>query len=534
MQEFTERMPGGFFIYHADDQEELLYLNSAVLRIFGCTSLEEFKALTGCTFKGMVHPDDITAVEQTIQEQIRCSQYDLDYVEYRIIQKDGSIRWVEDYGHFLHTEAYGDIFYVFIEDATERLRSRMAQLEEANTALRDSYVRESTALQQAQSAIIARNSFLFHMSHDLKTPLNAIIGYTELLKLHKAEPDKIEDYLNKLSLSSHQLLSIVNEALEITRMESGRVELIECEYFLPELLLEIEKGLLPLAQAKSITFTIQHSRVQHQHLIGDTIRIKEILHQLLDNAIKYTSTNGHVSLTVIENDVRLKNRAQFRFIIEDDGSGISKEFMHTLFDPFQREKNTTRSGILGTGLGLTVVKNLVDMMEGTIEVESQPGKGSRFTITLLLRYHEHSSSDSVSEPASRVSLDSLKGKRILLAEDNELNCEIAEELLQSQGYVVDTVYNGRMALEQLQQSPPGYYALILMDIQMPVMDGYEAARAIRKLSDPDLARIPIIALSANTFAEDYKRSLEAGMNTHFPKPIDIAALQETIQNILSQ
>jgi len=674
VKQMTEGMPGGFFIYHADGNEELIYINSAVLRIFGCETEEEFVELTGFTFRGMVYPEDLEEIENSIAQQIENSIYDLDYVEYRIVQKDGSIRWIEDYGHFMHTKVYGDIFYVFIEDATERLKKRMTELEEINNELRNTYARESqykkailydaniflevnltkdefisasmqmsdgqvqdlfgymelppfkkfseyvefletkidvydkedlcrffdrkrlilcyaegeleqthdswvvdllgrrrlfhfifllgkneytddvitlsimkditeqikrqnllkSALQQAQNANIARNSFLFNMSHDIRTPLNAIIGYTELTKNHKTEPERIEYYMDKIRMSSEQLLDIVNASLEITRMESGKVKLIESVCLLGELLSAVEKRIQPLIDLKSLKFTVDKSSIRHFAVIADYMRIQEILNQLLDNAVKYTNPGGRITLSVIETDIRLKNYSRYQFIVEDNGRGISDEFQKNLFDPFMRENNTTKSGVFGTGLGLAVVKNLVDMMEGSIEVESSAGCGSKFTVSLLLKISEEQTADRHTKPMHLLTDDDLKGKRILLVEDNEINCEIAQELLSDRGYAVETANDGSVALQKIQNSKPGYYSLVLMDIQMPVMDGYAATKAIRQLENRELAQIPIIALSANAFIEDYKKSFESGMNGHFPKPINIDELQEMIRNVLSK
>lgn len=672
IHQMTEGMPGGFFIYHADGDEELIYINSAVLRIFGCETEEEFRELTGFTFKGMVYHEDLEEIENSISQQITNSVYDLDYVEYRIVQKDGSLRWIEDYGHFMHTEAYGDIFYVFIEDATERLKKRMTELEKINDELRNTYARESqyrkailydadifleinltkneficasvqeangqvhdlfgymgiqpfekysdyidflknnidicgeesfgtffnrerliqchdnggleqthdswvidalgrkrlchfifllgkneytddiitlsiakdvteqmerqnllkSALQQAQNANIARNTFLFNMSHDIRTPLNAIIGYTELARSHKTEPDKIDYYMNKIHISGEQLLAIVNEALEITHMESGKAKLIESEFLLGDLLGEVEKKFRRQADVKSIQFIIDKSKVKHSVIIADYMRMHEILSQLLDNGIKYTEQKGKISLSVIEKDMNLKNYSSYQFIVEDNGRGISEDFKADLFNPFMRENNTTKSGVLGTGLGLAVVKNLVDMMEGSIELESQVGHGSKFTVNLMLKLGEKQLQEEQEASLHVLSEEDLKGKRILLVEDNEINSEIAKELLISQGYIVDTANDGSVAFKIISNSTPGYYSLILMDIQMPVMDGHEATRAIRGLPNKELANIPIIALSANAFAEDYEKSFESGMNAHFPKPINMAELQEMIKDVL--
>lgn len=667
-----EGMPGGFFIYHADKREELIYANKAILRIFGCDTEEEFRKLTGYTFRGMVYPEDYCSVEESIRKQIASSIYDLDYVEYRIVQRDGSVRWVEDYGHFLHTEAYGDIFMVFIEDATDRMKQRMNELEEINEELRGANVRESqykkailyeaitffevslsrdrfisdplplvegkvynlfeymnpkpfekytdyiefcskkiepefmekfsrffdierliqcyergeleqtlecwtmdgigrkrlcsyvlllgkneytgdvvtlfvvkdvtdqiekqnllqTALQRAETANTARSVFLSNMSHDIRTPLNAIIGYTELIRNHIMEPDKIDEYNKKIRLSGEQLLSIVNESLEITRMESGKVNLVESKCHLAELLSDIEKSMVLEINAKSLKFFFDSSRIRRFAVIADYMRIREILCQLLDNAVKYTNPGGNISLIAEEVENDFPGYGMYRFIVEDDGIGISEEFIGSLFDPFKRENNTTQSGVPGTGLGLTVVKNMVDLMEGNIEVESKPGKGSKFTVSLRLKLQEGQDTGENVAAKELPDQDILRGRRILLVEDNEINMEIAYELLTGQEFLVETAENGSMALEMVEHSEPGYYDLILMDIQMPVMDGHTAARKIRQLSDSQLARIPIIALSANAFAEDYQKSMDAGMNAHFPKPIDMQELNELILSVL--
>lgn len=672
IEPILEGMPGGLFIYRAGGDEELLYINSAVLRIFGCDTEEEFRMLTGYTFKGMVHPEDIDEVEKSIQSQIANSIYDFDYVEYRIIQKDGTIRWIEDYGHFIHTEAYGDIFYVFIDDSTERLKNRMNELEKMNDELRAIYARESqyrkailydaisffevnltrdrflsayiqmqdgqlkdffehsgiprfekysdyvrfwmrdmdpeeaeefakfidegrlircydkgeleqtydgwmtdimgrrhlyhyafllgkneytgdvvtmaitkdmteqvqrqkllkSALSQAQTAYIARNTFLQNMSHDVRTPLNAIIGYTELARKNREDDEKLDNYLSQIRIASEQLLAIVNESLEITRMESGKVTLVENIVMLGDLLAELERSIQPQVKVKTIRFGIDRSRVQHGVMYMDFLRIKELLFQLLDNAVKYTEPNGRVTLTVVEEDVQLRHYGKFQFIVEDNGRGISQEFKKDLFQPFKRERNTTKSGVLGTGLGLSVVKSIVDLMEGSVEVESEEGKGSKFTVDLLFKLPDELPEQDQTHPLPD-KID-LKGKRILLVEDNEINCEIAQELLDDEGYIVETANDGSVALEMVRNAEPKYYDLILMDIQMPVMDGHKATKAIRALENRELADIPIIALSANAFAEDYKRSIEAGMNAHIPKPIRVEELQETIRSVLER
>ena len=389
-----------------------------------------------------------------------------------------------------------------------------------------------SALRQARAANIARDTFLVNMSHDIRTPLNAIIGYAELLKSRKSDPEKVDDYLDKIRASSEQLLSILNESLEVTRMESGRVNLIESECNLGELFAEIKKSVLPIMKKKSIRFRIDSTGVEHFAVIADFIRIKEVLMQLLDNAAKYMNPDGTITLTIAETEIDMKGYKKYRFIVEDNGIGISEKFKEQLFDPFKRENNTTHSGVLGIGLGLTVVKNFVEMMEGDIAVESELGKGSKFTVSLLLKLQEASEKTRIQASDIPRKHKSSKSRRLLVVEDNEINCEIVEELLKDKGYLVETAANGRIALETVENAKDDYFAAILMDIQMPEMDGYEATRAIRGLENPALAQIPIIALSANAFAEDYQKSIDAGMVAHFPKPINIDALHDLISRIL--
>ncbi len=669
-ERFMDEMPGGFFVYRADDAEEFLYINRAMLRIFGCDTEEEFRELTRNSFHHMVHPDDIREVQRSIAAQIADSTYDLDYVEYRIRKKDGTVRWVEDYGHFLHDKKYGDIFYVFIEDATERLKKRTEQLEEINRELRQLYIRESQykkailhdafsffeinltsdefvtnitqmveghtvdlfdfmgvqhfqkfseyvsfwaeqmipdelnkfknffhverlircyekgeleqayngwsvdaqgrrrlnryvvllgrneysgdiialviakditdqvegqrllqiALQQAQAANVAKNAFLANMSHDIRTPLNAIIGFTDLIDTHLSDRNKVKTYLEKIRDSSNQLLMSVNESLEITRMESGKAALAETECSIEELLDEVEEKARIAVRPKGHRLTVDCSGVRHHAVVLDIVRMREILDQLLDNAVKYTAPGGRISLQVRELEEAPKGYGKYQFIVSDNGIGISEDFLDKMFEPFERENNTTKSGVMGSGLGLALTKNLVDMMEGTIQVSSRVGEGSQFVVTLLFRLQADQSPHAVLPRTLNV--EELKGKRVLLAEDNEINSEIAKELLTDQGFLVYTARDGQEVVDMIRESAPGDYDVVLMDIQMPVKDGYEAAREIRRLPNTDLAGIPIIAVSANAFAEDQEKSLEAGMNCHFPKPIDIEKLCETIGKVL--
>jgi PAS domain S-box-containing protein len=662
---FMDEMPGGFFIYHADGDEKLIFANQAMLRIFQCETLDEFRALTGNSFRGIVHPDDLEEVEQSIQEQIAASQYDLDYIEYRITRKDGSVRWLEDYGHFIRNRSVGDIFYVFASDATEKknhllnlieaynkernsinqehlrrlevieglsinydsilyadldsdtilpyrlssrtkrqfderfqkrqflwyvsdyidtwvhpedrgmlsratapeyIRKRLAdgktyyinyrvingekiqylQLRIVNVSKKDhisqivlGYRRVDeelrremeqkqileSALENAKLAILAKNTFLSNMSHDMRTPLNAIFGFTGLAKKHLDDTEAMCSYLEKIETSSRQLLDLIDKVLEISWTETDNTHITETECSLRSILQDVHRSLSLPASEKNIAFTLDDAGLEHPDIYGDPDKLRHLFLYLADNAVTYTQTDGQVELTVREVEKLSNDYIVYQFIFRDTGIGISESSLQRIFDPFEREKNTTFSGIHGTGLGLTIARNIAEMMQGSIDVESTLGVGSTFTATLRLRIQNQT--DPVFADSNEV-LQRLFDQKILLVEDNEINLEIETEMLEELGFLIDTAENGSIAVEKIRNAKPGEYALILMDIQMPVMDGRAATRAIRSLEDPELSHIPIIALTADAFESDRLKSIECGMDAHLTKPIDVPVLLETI------
>lgn len=686
LKKFMDKMPGGFLIYRADEKEEILYVNRALLRIFGCETPGEFQELTGNSFRGIVHPDELLEVEESIQEQIEHSQFDLDYVEYRIIRKDGEIRWVEDYGHFLRSESAGDFFYVFISDATEKVQQRIAertallnekllkekilqnqiaeydkelkvihqehlrrlevieglsvnydsilyvnldtdkilpyrlsemtkplfgrkfhpkslqrfQMDYVSTLVhpedRTSYTHSTDpdyirsrlsavktfyfnyriqmdgelqylqlrianvggagdvsrvvfgyrrvdeeirfemeqkklyedALNHARLANIAKDTFLSNMSHDMRTPLNAITGFTKLARNHAKDTDKIQEYLDKINISSQQLLYLVNDILEISRMESALVQLEEVECNLLELMQDIQETLLDQVGGKDISTDL--SGIIHHNIYCDSNKLKQILLRLIGNAIKFTEDGGRIRITGVETWDSSTDYAVYRFSVEDNGIGMEADYLEHIFEPFERIRNTTLSGIHGIGLGLTIAQKYVEMMGGHIDVRSIPGNGSCFTVTLSLRIQNLLTSHKEGIEAALVQF--LGRRKILLVDDNEFNRELETELLEDAGFTVDVAEDGSIAVEKVLSSSPGFYALILMDIQMPVMDGYEATRVIRKIENPSLAEIPIIAVSANAYEEDRKMARESGMNAHLPKPLDLPVLFELMTEIL--
>ena len=389
-----------------------------------------------------------------------------------------------------------------------------------------------SALRQAETERLARNTFFANMSHDIRTPLNAIIGYAELLKGCVGDPGKVGECIEKIHLSGEELLAVFEEFLKDNLNEPARAELTEREYHLGELLREVEKNAERPLKAKHIRFRLDKTHINHFSVEVDYIRLREILNQLLDNAIKYTQAEGQVSLTVRESASDKKGRGMYRFIIEDNGCGIPEERLETIFQPSVMEKNAVYNGM--PAAGLAVVRSYAETMGGSISVESRAGEGSVFTVSLPIKYpvsasfmeHESAASDQRGAEEEK--------RTILLAEDNGINREIEEELLKNLGYRVETACDGVSAYEMLKDAEPGKYALVLMDIQMPGMNGYETAQAIRRLENEALSRVPIVALSSDAMEGDREKSLRAGMNEHFTKPIDIEALQELIDRILEE
>ena len=934
IEQLGEIMPGGFFMYKADESEELLYANKAVCDIFGCDSLEDFKELTGFTFRGMVHPDDYEQIATSIMEQVAESREDLDYVEFRIIRKDGEIRWIDDFGHYVESDVYKGLYYVFISDITDKheqmesdkaLRSAviealtsvydsvwlindiaaerfelfridedMAHLMPANVAERitkfsealafysnlvleedrkefleavtlekleqntdykriysvpfrrvfesgvrhyrlefakldlpggktgivagfkdvddevrkdqqtqkslavrsaviealtrvydsvwlindvaaeefelfrideemthlmpahvavnikkfseafafysklvheedrqqfldavtpenivantedkiiysvpfrrvfetgiryyrlefakldlgdgetgivagfkdvDDEVRKEQQIQQALREAVdaanasskAKSDFLSSMSHDIRTPMNGIIGMTAIAANNLDDRDRVADCLRKIDDSSTHLLSLINEVLDMNKIESGKVELVEEEFNLAELIDRTLVMTRPQMQARKHSFRVNIINLEHEQVIGDSRRLQQVFTNIMSNAIKYTPEGGIISLSVKESPTKTLGFGYYEFIFEDNGYGMTEEFLARLFEPFTRAGDKQTASIQGTGLGMTITRNIVRMMGGDILVESKFGEGSKFTVNVYLKLqntedivydnfvdlrvlvadddpvccestceilndlgmnsewaltgktavdrvksrHEQgrdffavivdwklpdqdgvetvrqirqlagedvrivvfsaydwsdieqeareAGADSfISKPVFRTKLAglfdflvndrgdaadmdeplheleelNLEGYRVLLAEDQEINAEIAMDFLEMTGLEVDWAKDGSEMVEMLAESPDGYYSLILSDIQMPVMNGYEAARAIRAIDRPYAKEVPIVAMSANAFAEDVMNSKKAGMNDHISKPIDIEVLARVLQ-----
>ena len=390
------------------------------------------------------------------------------------------------------------------------------------------------ALTNAQAANVAKTAFLNSMSHDIRTPLNAITGYTTMAKKHLDSPGSVADYLEKIDVSGHQLLELINQVLEMSRIESGKVVLSEEPADVIERAYDMKTLSGTDIENKDLKYTVIIKDVPHRFVLTDGSRMNQIILNIIGNAIKYTPEGGSIDYTVEEKPCDRPGRSIYSFTVADTGIGMSEEFQKHLFEEFARENTSTVSHIQGTGLGMPIVKKLVDLMGGSIDVSSKLGEGTTIKVSVPMKWDEKAESRS-KEKAEQRNLN-FKGKRLLLAEDNEMNREIALDILQEAGFVVETAEDGDIAVEMIkataERGDSEYYSAVLMDIQMPRMNGYEATRAIRALYDPQHTHLPIIALSANAFEEDRQKLLDAGMDDHVAKPIDIQKLKKTLAKYL--
>lgn len=390
----------------------------------------------------------------------------------------------------------------------------------------------AAALAAAEQANIAKTQFLNSMSHDIRTPMNAIIGFTSLAAAHMDKPELLQDYLQKISVAGEHLLALINDVLDMSRIESGKMKILEKPMHLSELLQEIRTIIQPDITAKQLDFVVDTVDVVHEHIIADRLRLTQVLLNILGNGVKFNKVGGLISLQIKEERNAPEGCANYKFIIRDTGIGMSKEFQKHIFESFARAETATVSGIQGTGLGMAITKKIVDMMNGTIAVKSKVGVGTEFDVCLTFRIAGEKKAAKPQPAQTKAEIEAaLQGKHILLVEDNKLNQEIAQTILTEAGFVIDTADDGTVAVEKLSKAAAGQYDLVLMDIQMPLMDGYEATRQIRAL-DTEIASIPIIAMTANAFDEDKEKALATGMNGHLAKPINICLLKKAIAKAL--
>ena len=387
------------------------------------------------------------------------------------------------------------------------------------------------ALAATDRANAAKTEFMSQMSHDIRTPMNGIVGMTAIAKAHLDQPERVADCLKKIETASAQLLRLINEVLDMSRIESGRIELEQAPFDLQELMDNMLDMTRAQLQAKGHTLQVQTQGLTHRRVVGDQGRLQQVCVNLMSNAIKYTPDGGHIRISLTEKPSGRESVGCYQWVFEDDGIGMTPEFLERIFEPFARAEDSRTSRIQGTGLGMTIAKSILDRMGGTIRVESQPNRGSRFTVTLCLKWEQ---ADEAGEQTTAGSPERTRfpGKHVLVVEDNELNAEIAGELLSGTEAEVSFAADGRQAVELFSRSREGFYDLILMDIQMPVMDGYQATKAIRALPREDARRVPIVAMTANAFHTDVQMSMDAGMNAHLSKPVDLRKLMEVLNRWL--
>ena len=642
VQEIGKHMPGGFFIYKAAPPEELLYVNEAVIRMFGCDSLEDFKKLTGYTFKGMLHPEDYAAVSESINKQIEQSSGKMDYVEYRIIRKDGAVRWVDDYGHYTETEAYGGIYYVFISDITEK-KERMEsdrkkhrkELDNMITAMASDYrsvyhvdldaddavcyradpadltdregdhfpfhrhfteygeqyvdaeyreeflrfidpdnIRKALAteniiairyltrrggreayemlrmagvrhpadredhivhavglgftnidsemrknleqqkaladaLASAEQANKAKTAFLSNMSHEIRTPMNAIIGLNSLALRNRDLPAETRGYLEKIDGSARHLLGLINDILDMSRIESGRMVLRKEEFSFRNMLEQINTMVMSQCAEKGLKYECRVLGGVSDYYIGDDMKLKQVLINILSNAIKFTDAPGEVSLSV-ERTGTFGEQSTLKFVIRDTGIGMDPSFLPRVFDSFAQENNSRSSKYGSTGLGMAITKSLVDLMNGTISVESEKGVGSAFTVILSLRNCVHTG------PATHYIKP--KDMHVLIVDDEEIAAEHARLVLEEVGIQADISLSGEEALHmlELRHTKHSPYNLVLLDWKMPEMDGLEVAREIRKRYDNETT---VIILTSFNWDEIMDEALHIGVDSFLAKPL---------------
>ena len=410
----------------------------------------------------------------------------------------------------------------------------MKEMEESNKELKKAKDITTEALQTAENANKAKTDFLSNMSHDIRTPMNAIIGMTSLIRHDAGNKAKVIEYADKIDISSQHLLGIINDVLDMSKIEAGKTVFKYTDFSILDFITELNTIFHSQIDEKNQTLTIIKENIRHEWVNGDQVHLMQIFSNLVSNAVKYTQEGGKIQFLVEECETKSSVYAKYRFLVSDNGMGMSADFKDTIFDAFTRAESSMTNKIQGTGLGMAITKNLVEAMGGTIDVESELGQGSCFEVLIDLRIAEDrfvSSAEQAEkdEPAGNV----LKEMRFLCAEDNELNAEILMELLKIEGAECTICENGKRVLEAFEQSAPGDYDMILMDVQMPVMNGYEATKAIRRSSHELAKTIPIIAMTANAFSEDIQHSLAAGMNAHVSKPVEMKVLEKTIRSIKS-
>ena len=524
----AEQMPGGFFIYRADDKQEILYVNRATLMIFGCETIEEFKELTGNTFRGMVHPEDFDLIQASIDEQIAdvSNNENLDYVVYRIIRNDGVERWVDDYGRFTHMPGFGDVYYVFISDITD---TRIAQeQQERNKQLEH-------LLEEAELANKAKTAFLSNMSHEIRTPITAILGMNELIQ-RECNDENILEYSHSIKTAGTSLLRIISDILDFSRIETGRMELVVDEYLVRSIFLDLYNLVQFRAESKGLSLKFEIDNRIPSKLLGDEIRIKQVISNLLTNAIKYTE-RGYVKLIAYLKEIR-DGEAYIEITVLDTGIGIKKEEMNRLFEAFDRLDAKRTRTIEGAGLGLAISRQILSLMDSELLVESEYEIGSNFSFVIKQKIVDETEVGDVDfsllasqkrEVHEKQGYLVTKGVRILLVDDTPMNLQVIKGLLKRTEMEIDTASSGEECLLKIQT---GKYDLVFLDYRMPHMNGVETLDEIMKRFPEFYENVPIISLTASAISGDKEKLIAAGFRDYLSKPVNIEEMENMLVKYL--
>lgn len=507
----TGALPGGVKISNDDETYSLKYVSEQFARMLGYETPEELIADTGGTVVGLAHPEDLeNGIAEALEQYAKSDHYE---ITYRMKCKDGSWKYIEDRGHKVHLPDGNVEHWNLILDKNELME-------------------KTIALEIEKQANQSKSDFLSRMSHDMRTPLNGIIGLLEICKKHPEDRELVDASRLKARIAADHLLSLINDTLELSKLENKDVPLYEENFQVPVLLREVVTIAQMRADEEGITVDYQGSpdALKHPFLVGSPLYVKQILLNLITNAIKYNRENGSVFCSFTEEETS-EQEVRLNFTIQDTGIGMSPEFLKEIFKPFVQADHGARSTYMGTGLGMAIAKNLLDRMNGTIQIDSTEGVGTTVRVSVPFRI---SKEEIKHEKEPELLPDTTKRLRVLLVEDNELNREIAAFILKDEGMKVTEAVDGQQAVNLFRNKPEYYFDAVLMDIMMPVMDGYEATRAIRDCGKKDSGTIPIIAMTANAFDEDRKKSKAAGMNAHLAKPLDVKQLTGTIEELCRQ
>ena len=502
----TSALPGGVKISNDDPEYSFKYVSEHFAQMLGYDTPEELMEASGGTITDLAHPDDLEqGIAHALEQYSKADHYE---ITYRMKCKDGSWKYIEDRGH--------------------KIRKPDGVIEHWNLILdKNELVEKNIALESEKKANKSKSDFLSRMSHDMRTPLNGIIGLMDICMKHPEDRTLVDSSRLKARVAADHLLSLINDTLELSKLENEEVKLAKEDFYLPELLHEVETIAQMRADEECITirFMDDHYSIPYPNLIGSSLHVKQIFLNLITNSIKYNHKNGSVDCYLKE-EKESDERVLVDVTIKDTGIGMSEDFLKNIFQPFVQADQGARSQYKGTGLGMAIVKELLERMDGTIQIDSVENQGTTIHVVIPFEIAEE---PAVVQEMSELPKGNLSGCRILLAEDNELNREIAAFLLKDEGISVTEAEDGQQAVECFLKMPEGYYDAVLMDIMMPVMDGYQAARAIRGSGKKDAEMIPIIAITANAFAEDKRKTMEAGMDAHLSKPLNVKELMDTIR-----